>query len=142
MREALNIDMFIFCSISRIETDTFPFHQVFILFIFSCLILIELEGKQTPPDRLQMAEIAELAERISNKWVKLAYLTNKFESHEINNIKFSRCGEDESSKALDMLTKYSERGGTRQKLANKLKKLGMTSLSQDVINGCFIDDDD
>ena len=89
-----------------------------------------------------MAEIAEIAERISNRWVKLAYFTNKFESHQIDNIKFFRCREDESSKALAMLTKYSEREGTRQKLANNLKKLGMTSLSQDVINGCFIDDDD
>ena len=106
------------------------------------MILIELEGKHTPPDRLQMEEIAEIAERISNRWVELAYRLNKFETHEIDNISFSRIGEDESRKALYMLTKYYERGGTRQKLAHKLKKIGMASLSQNVINGCFIDDDD
>ena len=103
--------------------------------------MIEHQGKRTPPDRLQMDEIAEIAKRISKIWVELAYRTNMFEYHEIYNNNFSRFGEDESRKALYMLTEYGERGGTRQKLAGKLKKLGMDSLSQDVINGSFIDDD-
>ena len=88
-----------------------------------------------------MDEIVEIAQRISNKWLELAYLTKTFESHEIDDISSSRCGEDESRKALRMLTKYNDRGVTRQKLANALKKLGMLTLSENVISGCFISDD-
>ena len=37
-----------------------------------------------------------------------------------------------------MLTRYMERGGTRQRLAGALEELQLTALSQDVRSGYFI----
>ena len=88
-----------------------------------------------------MDKIVDIAQRSSNKWLELTYLTKKFESHDIDHISSSRCGEDERRKDLRMLTKYNDRGGTRQKLPNALKKLGMLTLCENVFSGCFIRDD-
>ena len=106
----------------------------------ACLILIEIQDQQRPPDRLQQQEIVPIAEKIPRTWKKLAYLTKLFQSHEIDDITYSRVGEDESQKACTLLTRYMERGGTRQKLAHALEKLKMSSLAQDVLSGYYISD--
>ena len=96
--------------------------------------------EQSPPDRLQQKEIVPIAREIPRIWEELAYLTELFEAGEIENIIYSRCGEDESHKARTMLTRYMERGGTRQKLADALEKLKMSVLAQRVLSGYFIND--
>ena len=104
------------------------------------LILIEILDQQWPRDRLQQQQIVPIAEKILWTWKKLAYLTKLFQSREIDDIAYSRVGEDESQKACTLLTRYVERGGTRQKLADALEKLQMSSLAQDVLSGYFIID--
>ena len=106
----------------------------------ACLILIENQDKQRPPDRLQPQEIVPIAQRISGKWQELAILTKLFELHEIDDIACSPRDENESRKAFNMLKKYIERGGTRQKLVDALEKLKMSSLAKDVLSGYFISD--
>ena len=106
----------------------------------ACLILIGNQDEQRPPDRLQQQETVPIAEKIPRTWKKLAVLTKLFQSHEIDDIAYSRVGEDESQKACTLLTRYVERGGTRQKLADALEKLQMSSLAQDVLSGYFISD--
>ena len=106
----------------------------------SCLILKERQEKQRPPDRLQQEEIVPIAREIPRIWKELANLTELFETGEIENIIYSRCGEDESHKARTMLTRYIEREGTRHKLADALQKLEMFSLAKDVLSGTFISD--
>ena len=93
----------------------------------SCLILIERQVKERPPDRLQQEEIVLIAQRIPRIWKEVASLTTLFEAHEIDNITYSGGGEDESHKARTMLNKYTERGGTKQTLVDALKKLKMSS---------------
>ena len=106
----------------------------------ACLILIENQDKQRPTDRIQLQEIVLIAERVPSKWQELASLTKLFEAHEIDDIACSRCNENESRKAFNMLTKYIERGGTRQKLADALEKLKISTVAQDVLSGYFISD--
>ena len=103
------------------------------------MILIERQEKQRPPDRLQQ-EIVPIAREIPRIWKELANLTELFGTGEIDNIIYSRCGEDESHKARTMLTRYIEREGTRHKLADALQKLEMFSLAKDVLSGTFISD--
>ena len=103
------------------------------------MIFIECGGKQRPPDQLQPEEIAPIAQRIPKTWEMVALLAKQFETYEIDNLVRSRSNEDESQKALNMLTKYIEREGTRQKLADALEKLKMSSLAHDVLSGFFID---
>ena len=76
--------------------------------------------------------------RIPRVWKKVAYLTKLFQSHQIADIVYSSASEDETSKALTMLRRYMERGGTRQKLAGALENLGLIPLSQDVRSRYFI----
>ena len=104
------------------------------------LDLIERKKNQRPPDCLQQDEIVPIAEKIPRTWNKLANLTKLFQSHEIDDIGYSRVGEDESQKACTMLTRYIEREGKRQKLADALEKLTMFSLAKDVLSGYFISD--
>ena len=106
----------------------------------ACLILIEIQDQQWPPDRLQQQQIVPIAEKIPRTWKKLAYITKLFQSHEVDDIAYSCVGEDESQKACALLTRYVERGGTRQKLGDALEKLQMSSLAQDVLSGYFISD--
>ena len=100
--------------------------------------MIERQEKLRPPDRLQQEEIVPIARGVPRIWKELANLTELFETGEIEDIIYSRCGEDESHKARTMLTRYIERGGTRQKLADALDKLKMSSLARDVLFGSFI----
>ena len=100
--------------------------------------MIERQVKQSPPDRLQLEEIVPIARRIPRIWKEVASLIKLFETGEIEDIIYSRCGEDESHKARTMLTRYIERGGTRKKLADALEKLKMSSLAEDVLFGSFI----
>ena len=102
--------------------------------------MIWCQEKQRPPDRLQQEEIVPIARSIPRIWKEVASLTKLFETGEIEDIIYSRCGEDESHKARTMLTRYIERGGTRQKLADALEKLKMSSLAKDVFSGSFISD--
>ena len=104
------------------------------------MILIERQEKQRPPDRLQREEIVPIAQRIPRTWEVLAILTKFFAIGEIDDILYHRIGEDESHKTLSMLTRYFERGGTRQMLADALKRLKMISLAEDVLSGSFISD--
>ena len=104
------------------------------------MILIENQDKQRPPEHIQPQEIVLIAERIPSKWQQLAILTKLFELHEIDDIACSRCNENESRKAFNMLRKYIEREGTRQKLAAALEKLKISTLAQDVLSGHFISD--
>ena len=106
----------------------------------STRVKIERQEEQSPPDCLQQKEIVPIAREIPRIWEELAYLTELFEAGEIENIIYSRCGEDESHKARTMLTRYMERGGTRQKLADALEKLKMSVLAQHVVSGYFIND--
>ena len=85
-----------------------------------------------------MEEIVVIARRIPRVWREVASLARLFETYEIDDIMHSRVDLDESTKALTMLTRYMEWGGTRQKLAGALEKLGLTSLSEDVLSGSFI----
>ena len=102
--------------------------------------MAERQEKQKPPDRLQQEEIVPIAQRLPRTWKELAILTKQFEPHEIDDIIYSRYGEGESHKALTMLTRYIERGGTRQKLTDALEKLKMSVLAEDVLSGYFISD--
>ena len=102
--------------------------------------MIEREEEQRPPNLLQLEEVVLIAQRIPRTWKELASLTKLFETYEIDNIDCSRFNGDESQKAFNMLTRYIERKGTRQKLADALKKLKMFALAQDVFSGSFISD--
>ena len=102
--------------------------------------MIELQEKQRPPDRLQQEEIVPIARRIPRIWKDVASLIKLFDIGEIEDIIYSRVGEDESHKARTLLTRYIERGGTRKKLADALEKLKMSSLAKDVSFGSFISD--
>ena len=99
---------------------------------------MELQEEQEPPYRLQPGEIAEIARRIPHKWRELAYQTNQFQTHEIENIRCSLAIEDEKSRALTMLTEYNARGGTRNQLAKALKKVGEDILSQEVLREYYL----
>ena len=106
----------------------------------ACLILIKNQDKQRQPDRLQPQEIVPIAQRIPGQWQELAILTKLFQPHEIEDIARSWGNENESLKAFNMLAKYIEREATRQKLADALEKLKMSSLAQDVLFRHFISD--
>ena len=99
------------------------------------LDLIERKKNQRPPDCLQQEEIVPIAEKIPRTWNKLTNLTKLFQSHEIDDIGYSRVGEDESQKACTMLTRYIEREGTRQKLADALAGHHMAALAKTLRNG-------
>ena len=101
--------------------------------------MTEHPGRQEPPIPLQMHEVVQIAQRISRKWKEIAYLTKLFEDYEVENIISSRVGEDEISKALTMLTRYKERGGSRNLLADALNEVKLQSLSQKVLSGYFAD---
>ena len=77
-----------------------------------------------------MEEIVQIARIIRKVWKDVALLTSLFETHEIDEISYSRVGKDET---------HMEREGTRERLAGALEKLGLTSLFQDVRSGYFID---
>ena len=104
------------------------------------MIFIQRQENQRPTDRLRQKEIVPIAREIPRIWKELANLTERFETGEIEDIIYSRCGEDESHKARTMLTRYMEREGTRQKLADALEKLKMSVLAQNVLSGYFIND--
>ena len=106
----------------------------------ACLILIENQDKQRLPDPIQAHEIFPTAERIPSKWHELASLTKLFEPHEIADIACCRSNENESRKAFNMLNNYIERGSTREKLADALEKLKISTLAQDVLYRYFISD--
>ena len=91
--------------------------------------------KGQPPCRLQVDELAKISRRIPRIWRELAYETKRFKAYEIQNIHCSRHGEDETSKALTMLTRYDEKGGTRKELADALKEVGQDNLSKEVLSG-------
>ena len=86
-----------------------------------------------------MKEISQIARRIPNVWMIVAHLTRLFETYEFENMSYPTLGEDGTHKARAMLTRYMERGGTRQRLAGALEKLGLNSLSRFVQSGYFID---
>lgn len=100
--------------------------------------MLELDGKQGPPNHLKPEEIVRIAQRIAKKWKMLACLTSQFETYEIDNLVSSGSNEDEIDKAFNMLSRYVERGGTRQKLVDALKELQITLLAQKVLSGSFI----
>ena len=99
-----------------------------------------IEREERPPNLLQLEEVVLIAQRIPRTWKELASLTKLFETHEIDDINCSMFNENESQKAFNMLTRYTEREGTRQKLADAFKKLKMFALAQDVLSGSFISD--
>ena len=101
--------------------------------------MTEYHGRQEPPTLLQMHEIVQIAQRICRKWKEIAFLTKRFEDYEVENISCSRVGEDETSKALTMLTRYTEKGGSRDVLAAALNKANLQPLSQKVLSGYFVD---
>ena len=102
--------------------------------------MIERQEKQRPSDHLQQDEVVPVARTIPRIWKEVANLTKLFETYEIEDIIYSRCGEDESHKARRMLSRYIESEGTRQKLADALEKLKMSSLAKNVLSGSFISD--
>ena len=85
-----------------------------------------------------MEEIVEIARGIQRVWREVAYLTTLFETHEIEDLSNSKVNEGRTDKAHTMLTRYMERGGTRQRLAGALEKLRLNPLSQEVRSGYFI----
>ena len=101
------------------------------------MISSELQKGQQPPCRLQVDEFAEVSQRIPHVWRILAHRTKRFKAHEIEDIRCSRPGEDETSKALTMLIRYDEKGGTRKELADALKKVGQDNLSKEVLSGQY-----
>lgn len=105
-------------------------------------VFIEVLAGRALPDCLQTAEISRIASEIPNIWTDVAYRVNKFDLQEINNLISSRVNDDESKKALRMLSLYHERQGTRQKLARVLHELKQVDLSQEVLSGYFIDFDE
>ena len=85
-----------------------------------------------------MEEIVKISRMIQGIWKRVALLTNLFETYEIDEINISRVNEEETRKAVTMLTRYMEREGTRQRLAGALEKFALIPLSQDVRSGYFI----
>ena len=96
--------------------------------------------QQGPPADLQSEELPNIANGIASIWMKVALRTRKFDITEIGNMMCSRHDEDPSSKALTMLMKYKERGGTRATLAKAIKE-DKEPLSEKVQQGYFIDGD-
>ena len=92
----------------------------FIIVEFLDFILTELQRRQEPPDRLQIDEITQLVRRIAWKWKEVAYLTKLFAAYEVEDIICSRVSEDETVKALTMVTCYMESNGNRNLLADAL----------------------
>ena len=101
------------------------------------MISAEQQEGQQPPSRLQVDELQRISQEIPDRWRQLAYRTKRFETYEIDNIRCSQPSEEETSKALTMLTQYRERGGTRKELADALKEVGKDDLSQEVLWGEF-----
>lgn len=98
--------------------------------------------QKEPPEYLKVEEIQRIADKIPQTWESVAYLTKKFETHEIANLVYSRVNGDEKDKARKMLSMFHDRGGTRQHLAKVLEEIKQVHLSQKVRDGDFIDDKD
>ena len=101
------------------------------------MISSELQQGQQLPCRLQVDELAKVSQKIPHIWRELAHRTKRFKAHEIEDIRCSRPGEVETSKALTMLIRYDEKGGTRKELADALKKVGQDNLSKEVLSGQY-----
>ena len=98
--------------------------------------------RQWPPDHLKPEELPPIAREIINIWEDVALRTGKLDQNETTNIRISRHGQDERSKALTMLMQYNKTGGTRAMLAEAIKEEGMHPLSDKVLQGSFISPDD
>ena len=94
--------------------------------------------QQWPPAYLQSVELPEIERRIAGIWKEVALRTRKLNEDGITDINYSRPGENESAKALTMLMRYKERGGTRAMLAKAIKEY-KEPLSEKVLQGSFID---
>ena len=97
--------------------------------------------QQWPPAYLQPEELPEIARGIARIWKEVALRTRKLNEDDVTDINISRPGENESSKALTMLMRYKEGGGTRAMLAKAIKE-DMKPLSEKVLQGSFIYRDD
>ena len=106
----------------------------FIIVEFFGFILTELQRRQEPPYRLQIDEITPIVQRIARKRKEVAYLTKLFATYEVEDIICSRINEDETAKALTILTCYMEGNGNRNLLADALNKVNLHSLSQKVLS--------
>ena len=108
----------------------------------NCFVFIFVgKQQQGPPADLQAKELPGIAKEIANIWKEVALRTGKFDQNEVTNIKISRLGEDESSKALTMLMWYNERDGTRATLAKAIGK-DKDKVSKKVLEGYFTHEDD
>ena len=86
-------------------------------------------------------EIGGIANRIGDNWKQVALRTKQFQSHQINNIFYSRVNQDETSKALDMLIHYQMMGGTRENLVLALNRLDLYDVAEKVGSGYFVDNE-
>ena len=105
---------------------------------FFAFILIELQRRQEPPDRLQIDEITLIVPRISWKWKEVAYLTKTFATCEVEDIIYSRVSKDETAKSLIMVTCYMESNGNRNLSVDVLNKDNLGSILESVIGIKFI----
>ena len=99
------------------------------------MISSEPQKGHQPSCRLQVDEFEKVSQRIPRIWRRLAHQTKRFETYEIDDILYSRPGEDETSKALTMLTRYDGRGETRKELADTFKEVDQDNLSNEVLSG-------
>ena len=97
--------------------------------------------QQWPQAYLQPEELPGIARGIASIWKEVALRTRKLNEDDITDIIISRPGEFESAKALAMLMRYKDRGGTRAMLAKAIKE-DKEPLSGKVLQGSFIDGDD
>ena len=86
-------------------------------------------------------EIGGIAKRIGHNWKQVALRTNQFQSHEIEDIFYSRVNQDETSKALDMLIRYQKMCGTRENLVRALNRLKLYDVAKKVETGYFVDNE-
>ena len=96
--------------------------------------------QQGPPTDLQPEELPRIARGIANIWKEVALRTKKFDEDDIDNMTCAKFDEDPSSKALTMLMRYKQRGGTRATLAEAIKE-DKEPLSKKVQRGYFKDGD-
>ena len=108
----------------------------------NCFAFIFVGMQQNwPPAYLQPEELPEIARAIARIWKEVALRTRKLNEDDITDINISRPGENERSKALTMLMRYKEGGGTRAMLAKAIKE-DKEPLSEKVLQGSFIDGHD
>ena len=78
-------------------------------------------------------ELTRIAKRVPDKWERVALATGYFKNYELANIRLNQSYHDDVSKAIQMLSDYGKRRGTREKLAEALKEFEEIDLAEKVM---------